>query len=129
MRYLLIALLIVITSGCQSEAAKQEALDREIQKVTSAEEFPSAVQEQQVYSQSVTTDESTEDTSWNQTEDAYESTYEEEGLLYDPEGPDVDCPDFPSHYEAQEFFIAAGGPAYDPHRLDRDNDGLACEAN
>lgn len=46
---------------------------------------------------------------------------------YDPFGPDRDCGDFATHAEAQSFFEAAGGPASDPHRLDGDNDGIACE--
>ncbi|MBO8164197.1 MAG: thermonuclease family protein [Brevibacillus sp.] len=50
-------------------------------------------------------------------------------LRYDPFGPDRDCGDFASHEEAQAFFEAAGGPGSDPHRLDRDKDGLACEQN
>jgi micrococcal nuclease len=49
------------------------------------------------------------------------------GLPYDPQGPDRDCSDFGTHEEAQRFFIAAGGPASDPHRLDGDHDGVACE--
>jgi micrococcal nuclease len=49
-------------------------------------------------------------------------------LPYDPNGPDRDCPDFATQAEAQAFFIAAGGPARDPHRLDGDHDGIACEA-
>ncbi len=49
------------------------------------------------------------------------------GLRYDPSGPDRDCPDFETQEEAQEFYIAAGGPGSDPHRLDRDRDGIACE--
>ncbi|MBT2667320.1 excalibur calcium-binding domain-containing protein [Bacillus sp. ISL-4] len=49
-------------------------------------------------------------------------------LMYDPFGPDKNCSDFPSGgVEAQEFYIAAGGPASDPHDLDRDNDGNACD--
>ena len=40
---------------------------------------------------------------------------------------DVDCPQFATHEEAQAFFEEAGGPASDPHRLDADDDGLACE--
>ena len=44
-------------------------------------------------------------------------------------GGDRDCPDFGSQAEAQRFFIANGGPSSDPHRLDRDNDGIACENN
>jgi Excalibur calcium-binding domain len=39
-----------------------------------------------------------------------------------------DCPDFGSQGEAQRFFIANGGPSSDPHKLDRDNDGIACES-
>lgn len=50
-----------------------------------------------------------------------------EDLPYDPDGPDRDCSDFSSHAEAQRFFEAAGGPKRDPHRLDGDNDGVACE--
>jgi micrococcal nuclease len=46
---------------------------------------------------------------------------------YDPSGPDRDCGDFATHAEAQAFFEAAGGPASDPHRLDGDSDGIACE--
>ena len=43
-------------------------------------------------------------------------------------GADRDCTDFSSHEEAQRFFLANGGPSMDPHKLDRDNDGLACES-
>lgn len=49
-------------------------------------------------------------------------------LPYDPNGPDRDCGDFDTQPEAQRFFRAAGGPASDPHRLDGDNDGIACES-
>lgn len=48
-------------------------------------------------------------------------------LPYDPNGPDRDCSDFATQAEAQAFFEAAGGPARDPHRLDGDHDGVACE--
>lgn len=47
---------------------------------------------------------------------------------YDPLGPDRDCADFKSQVEAQVFYEAAGGPRTDPHRLDGDNDTVACEA-
>ncbi|MEK7499939.1 MAG: excalibur calcium-binding domain-containing protein [Patescibacteria group bacterium] len=40
-------------------------------------------------------------------------------------GADKDCGDFSTHAEAQAFFDSAG-PG-DPHGLDRDEDGLACE--
>lgn len=38
---------------------------------------------------------------------------------------DLDCKDFNNQREAQIFFIRMG-PG-DPHRLDRDRDGIACE--
>ena len=44
-------------------------------------------------------------------------------------GTDRDCSDFSSQAEAQSFFISAGGPSSDPHRLDGDGDGIACESN
>jgi Excalibur calcium-binding domain len=43
-------------------------------------------------------------------------------------GADRDCSDFSTQPEAQQFFLAQGGPASDPHRLDGDNDGIACES-
>lgn len=48
-------------------------------------------------------------------------------LPYDPNGPDRNCGDFATHAEAQAFYEAAGGPARDPHGLDGDGDGVACE--
>ena len=42
--------------------------------------------------------------------------------------PDRDCSDFTEWQEAQAFFEAQGGPEYDPHRLDRDGDGIACKS-
>ena len=48
------------------------------------------------------------------------------GLPYDPDGPDRDCGDFSSQDVAQRFYEAAG-PG-DPHRLDGDGDGQACES-
>ncbi len=50
------------------------------------------------------------------------------GLLASPalaQDGDRDCPDFPSQAAAQRFFERQG-PG-DPHRLDADNDGIACE--
>lgn len=42
---------------------------------------------------------------------------------------DRDCSDFGTQAQAQAFFISAGGPSRDPHRLDgSDNDGIACES-
>jgi hypothetical protein len=42
---------------------------------------------------------------------------------------DRDCADFASQRAAQIFYIKHGGPRYDPHRLDGDDDGIACEDN
>ena len=49
-------------------------------------------------------------------------------VLYDPFGPDRNCGDFSTWAQAQDFFEGAGGPASDPHRLDGDKDGTACES-
>lgn len=49
-------------------------------------------------------------------------------LKYNPNGPDRDCSDFDVHENAQEFYEAAGGPEEDPHRLDRDGEGTACDS-
>jgi hypothetical protein len=43
-------------------------------------------------------------------------------------GADKDCSDFRSWKAAQRFYKNHGGPRYDPHRLDGDRDGIACEA-
>jgi hypothetical protein len=42
---------------------------------------------------------------------------------------DKDCADFDSQRQAQIFFLNHGGPDNDPHRLDDDGDGIACESN
>jgi endonuclease YncB( thermonuclease family) len=41
---------------------------------------------------------------------------------------DKDCGDFATQAEAQQFFLNAGGPQSDPHRLDAEGDGVACES-
>ena len=41
---------------------------------------------------------------------------------------DKDCSDFATHDAAQQFFEQNGGPGSDPHRLDADGDGEACES-
>jgi hypothetical protein len=43
-------------------------------------------------------------------------------------GADKDCSDFSSWTQAQKFFKKHGGPKNDPHRLDADHDGIACES-
>ena len=40
---------------------------------------------------------------------------------------DRDCGDFATQADAQAFYLANGGPAADPHRLDAEGDGVACE--
>lgn len=42
---------------------------------------------------------------------------------------DRDCSDFATQAAAQRFFLDQGGPDQDPHRLDADGDGIACEDN
>jgi hypothetical protein len=41
---------------------------------------------------------------------------------------DKDCSDFSTWRQAQRFYINHGGPKRDPHRLDADHDGIACES-
>lgn len=41
---------------------------------------------------------------------------------------DKDCSDFSTWREAQRFYKRHGGPQRDPHRLDADRDGIACES-
>ena len=45
---------------------------------------------------------------------------------HDTKGPDKNCSDFSSQAEAQAFFEAAG--PHDPHHLDGNGDGAACES-
>ena len=44
-----------------------------------------------------------------------------------PVSGDRNCSDFASPAAAQKFFLSQGGPTSDPHGLDRDGDGNACE--
>ncbi len=39
-----------------------------------------------------------------------------------------DCSDFSTQTEAQRVFESCGGISNDIHRLDGDNDGIACES-
>ncbi len=41
---------------------------------------------------------------------------------------DKDCSDFSTWQQAQHFYKKHGGPRYDPHRLDADHNGIACES-
>ncbi len=49
-------------------------------------------------------------------------------LPFDPNGPDRNCEDFAFWWDAQNFYLASGGPLSDPHRLDNNSDGTACES-
>lgn len=54
------------------------------------------------------------------------------GLVTAPAGhalADRDCGDFDTQAQAQKFFLDQGGPHSDPHGLDSDGDGIACESN
>jgi hypothetical protein len=65
-------------------------------------------------------------------EDYYEEEVEEvitSDNPYTATNIDHDCPDFDTQEDAQLFYEANGGPVYDPHDLDRDNDGMACDWN
>lgn len=42
---------------------------------------------------------------------------------------DANCSDFSTQAAAQNFYIKNGGPQRDPHGLDADGDGVACESN
>ena len=42
---------------------------------------------------------------------------------------DRDCGDFATQRAAQIFFLNNGGPQSDPHGLDAEGDGIACESN
>lgn len=42
---------------------------------------------------------------------------------------DRDCSDFATQRAAQRFYKRNGGPSRDPHGLDSDRDGIACESN
>ena len=50
------------------------------------------------------------------------------GLPFDPNGPDRNCDEFANWWDAQNFYLASGGPVLDPHRLDQNGDGTACES-
>lgn len=51
------------------------------------------------------------------------------GLTGPAQAADKDCGDFASQRAAQIFFVKHGGPRSDPHGLDRDKDGVACDSN
>lgn len=119
----------------QDEADKRSALESELKeeetKRISAEE---KVDELESSLASIETTEASENlAAEEESEDAPTEEYVEEevttDLEYDPYGADRDCGDFSSAQAAQDFYLAAGGPMDDPHDLDRDNDGNACDWN
>ena len=59
-------------------------------------------------------------------------TFERLEPLFVPRGPGHvgphDCGDFDTWREANDVFVAAGGPQRDPYQLDPDADGIPCEA-
>lgn len=57
------------------------------------------------------------------------STETEEDNPYTATDVDHDCGDFDTQEDAQLFYEANGGPNEDPHDLDRDDDGMACDWN
>ncbi|WP_342537956.1 hypothetical protein MKY15_15700 [Sporosarcina sp. FSL K6-1540] len=58
----------------------------------------------------------------------YESVYSNVSS-YTYSSIDHNCSDFDTQRDAQSFYLANGGPYSDPHDLDRDNDGNACDWN
>ncbi len=61
------------------------------------------------------------------TASAYGKSLYSRGSATSTVSSDRDCADFASPWQAQRFFLDSGGPLTDPHNLDRDGDGLACE--
>lgn len=49
--------------------------------------------------------------------------------IYSSTSIDHNCDDFDTQEDAQLFYEANGGPEEDPHDLDRDDDGMACDWN
>ena len=70
-----------------------------------------------------------DDESYNEDDNFEENDEETSSNPYSATDIDHDCTDFETQEEAQLFFEANGGPADDPHDLDRDGDGMACDWN
>lgn len=113
----------------QDEADKRAALESELKeeeaKRIAAEEKVDELEVSLANSEIIDEDESISDEEYVDEADTEVAT----DLEYDPSGADRDCGDFSSPQAAQDFYLAAGGPAVDPHDLDRDNDGNACDWN
>jgi len=72
---------------------------------------------------------------WEREEEEQESEVEEEPeeeqeepSQYVCDSNFYNCDDFLTHAQAQEVFEYCGGPSNDIHRLDGDDDGVACES-
>lgn len=113
----------------KEEADKRTALESKLKeeetKHSAAKEKIDELEASLASSEMINEDESISDEEYVDEEDTEVAT----DLEYDPSGADRDCGDFSSAQAAQDFYIAAGGPAVDPHDLDRDNDGNACDWN
>lgn len=70
-----------------------------------------------------------EETGYEAQEEYDSSIVDEVSNPYTYTDVDHDCTDFPTHYDAQLFYEANGGPESDPHDLDRDIDELAGDWN
>ena len=51
-----------------------------------------------------------------------------EARLYDDDYDEYNCEDFETWEQAQEVYESYGGIENDVHHLDRDTDGIPCEA-
>lgn len=113
----------------QEEADKRTALESEFKeeetKRIAAEEKVDELESSLASIEMIDKDENIPDEEYVDEEETEVAT----NLEYDPSGADRDCGDFSSAQAAQDFYLAAGGPSYDPHDLDRDNDGNACDWN
>lgn len=113
----------------KEEADKRTALENKLKeeetKHIAAKEKIDELEASLASSEMINEDESIADEEYVDEADTEVAT----DLEYDPSGADRDCGDFSNAQAAQDFYIAAGGPAVDPHDLDRDNDGNACDWN
>lgn len=66
-------------------------------------------------------------TSYESYDDMVREAGMDDGVYPSDDYSDKDCSDFSTQSAAQRFFMAEGGPRSDPHRLDRDDDGVVCE--
>jgi len=85
--------------------------------------------EEQEEEQETDTPEDSEQTETTQTEEeTQEQTTTTPTSNYVCSSDTYNCGDFDTHAEAQAVFEDCGGVSNDVHKLDRDNDGIACES-